>query len=69
MPPTAHIITSPRFRSPRDAQLAHAYAVECEDQAREASSIGPRSARSAIAQSVGNLIPNSVGRGVVISKK
>ena len=47
--------------SPRDAQLAEAYAVECEDQAREASSNGLRSARLALAQSVGNPIPSSTG--------
>jgi hypothetical protein len=47
-----------RMLSPRDAQLAEAYAVECEDQAREASG-GLRSARSALVQSVGNPIPNS----------
>jgi hypothetical protein len=49
--------------SPRDAQLAEAYPVKCEDQAREASSDGLRSARSALAQSVANPIPNSTGRG------
>ena len=47
--------------SPQDAQLAEAYAVECEDQARGASP-GVRSARCAVAPSVGNLIPNSVER-------
>ena len=49
--------------SPQDAQLAEAYAVKCEDQAREASSDGLRSARSALAQSVANPIANSTGRG------
>jgi hypothetical protein len=49
--------------SPRDARLAEAYAVECEDQAREASFGGLRSARSAIAQSVADPIPNLVRRG------
>ena len=49
--------------SPRDAQLAEAYAVECEDQARGASFAAIRSARSAIAQSVRDPIPNSTGRG------
>lgn len=48
--------------SPRDAQLAEAYAAECEDQAREASFDGPRSARSAIAQSVAGPIPSLVRR-------
>ena len=47
--------------SPPDAQLAEAYAAECEAQARGASS-GVRSARCAVAPSVENLIPNSVGR-------
>ena len=49
--------------SPRDARLAEAYAAECEDQAREASSGGLRSARSVLVQSGGTLIPNSIGRG------
>jgi len=49
--------------SPRDAQLAEAYAVECEGQAREASSADLRSARSALAQSVRNPIPCLTGRG------
>jgi hypothetical protein len=49
-----------RMLSPRDAQLAEAYAVEREDQAREASG-GLRSARSALVRSVGNPIPNSTG--------
>lgn len=48
--------------SPRDAQLAEAYAVECEDQARGALA-GIRFGRSAVRSSVGNPIPNSVGRG------
>jgi hypothetical protein len=47
--------------SPRDAQLAEAYATECEDQARGASS-GARFVRSAVAPTVRNPIPNSVGR-------
>jgi hypothetical protein len=47
--------------SPRDAQLAEAYALECEEQARGTSS-AVRFARSALAASVGNPIPNSVGR-------
>ena len=34
--------------SPPDAQLAEAYALECEDQAREASLGGLRSGRSTI---------------------
>jgi hypothetical protein len=49
--------------SPRDAQLAEAFAVECEDQARGASLAAIRSARSTIAQSVRDPIPNSTGRG------
>ena len=52
-----------RMLSTRDAQLAEAYAVECDDQAREASSGGLRSARSTLAQSIGNPIPNSTRRG------
>ncbi len=48
--------------SPRDARLAEAYALECEDQAREASFGGLRSARSAVVQSVAAPIPNSIGR-------
>jgi hypothetical protein len=47
--------------SPPDARLAEAYAVECEDQAREASIGGLRSARSAIVQSI-DPPPNSPGR-------
>ena len=39
--------------SPRDAQLAEAYAIECEDQARDASS-SVRVAGSALGPSVGN---------------
>jgi hypothetical protein len=49
--------------SPRDAQLADAFAIECEDQAREASFDGPRSAPSAIARSVADRIPSLVRRG------
>jgi len=49
--------------SPRDARLAEAYAAECEDQAREASFGGLRSARSAAVRSVVHPIANSVGRG------
>lgn len=49
--------------SPRDAQLAEAYAVECEDQARETSFGSLRSGRSAIVQCVVDPIPNSVGKG------
>jgi hypothetical protein len=37
--------------SPPDAQSAEAYAVECEDQARQASFGDVRSARSATARS------------------
>ena len=48
--------------SPRDAQLAEAYAVECEDQAQEAWSRGVRSACSTLAQSVGKPIANSTKR-------
>lgn len=40
--------------SPRDAQLAEAYAVECEDQARAISFGGFKSGRSVIAQSAGD---------------
>ena len=47
----------------RDARLAEAYAVECEDQAREASSGGLRSARLASARSVANPVSISTGRG------
>jgi hypothetical protein len=43
--------------SPQDAQLAEAYAAECEDQARVASSNGLRSVRSALVHSLGN--PNA----------
>jgi hypothetical protein len=49
--------------SPRDAQLAEAFAAECEDQAREASFDGSRSARSAITQSVAYPIHILVRRG------
>jgi len=49
--------------SPRDARLAEAYAVECEDQAREASSGGLRSARLASARSVANPVSISTERG------
>ena len=49
--------------SPPDAQLAEACAVEYEDQAREASFGGFRSARLAIVQSVVDPIPTSVGSG------
>src|SRR5215831_6105934 len=49
--------------SPRDARLAEAYAVECEDQAREASSGGLRSARLASARSVANPVSILTGRG------
>ena len=47
---------------PRDAQLAEAYAVECEDQAREVLLDGPRSARSALAQSAAGLFLSLVRR-------
>jgi hypothetical protein len=47
--------------SPRDAQLAEAYAVECEDQAREASCGSRRSGRSAL-QRVFELTPGSIRR-------
>jgi hypothetical protein len=47
--------------SPRDAKLAEAYAAECEDQAREASSGGRRSARPAPRPS--DPVANSPARG------
>ena len=47
--------------SPRDAQLAEAYAIECEDQARGASS-GARFARFAVGPSVGNPNRNLCGK-------
>jgi hypothetical protein len=47
--------------SPRDAQLAEAYAAECEDQAREASFGSLRSGRSTV-QRVVELSPGSIRR-------
>jgi hypothetical protein len=49
--------------SPRDARLAEAYAVECEDQAREVSFGDLRSTRSAIVRSVLDPTLSSPGRG------
>ena len=49
--------------SPRDAQLAEAYAVECEDQARVASLGGFKAERSVVAQSAGDPIYKSVRWG------
>ena len=49
--------------SPRDAQLAEAYAAECEDQARAASFGGFKSGRSVIAPSVADSIFKSVRWG------
>jgi hypothetical protein len=43
--------------SPRDAQLAEAYAVECEDQARDTSFGSRRSGRSTV-QRVFELTPS-----------
>jgi hypothetical protein len=50
--------------SPRDARLAEAYAAECEDQAREASVGGLKSAPSAIVQSLVDPTPSSPAGGL-----
>jgi hypothetical protein len=47
--------------SPRDAQVAEAYAVECEDQAREASFCSLQSGRSTV-QRVVELTTGSIRR-------
>ena len=52
-----------RMLSPRDAQLAEAYALECEDQARAASFNGLRSARLVTARPVPNVLLGAVARG------
>ena len=48
--------------SPKDAQLAEAYAVECEDQAREASFNGLRSTILVTAHPVANVALGAVAR-------
>ena len=48
--------------SPKDAQLAEAYAAECEQQARDASFKGLRSARLGTAHPVANAVPGAVAR-------
>jgi hypothetical protein len=48
--------------SPRDARVAEANAVECEDQAREASVGGLKSVCSAIVRSIVDSVAS--GRGV-----
>jgi hypothetical protein len=47
--------------SPRDAQLAEAYAAECEDHAREAAVGSVRLGRSASLQRVSKPVLKSVG--------
>ena len=49
--------------SPKDAQLAEAFALECEDQAREASFSGLLSARLVIAHPAANPIGSTAARG------
>jgi hypothetical protein len=48
--------------SPKDAQLAEAYAVECEQQARDASFKGLRSTRLVTAHPVANVVFGAVAR-------
>src|ERR1700756_5203254 len=48
--------------SPRDAQLAEAYALECEDQAREACLYSLRPGRSSVVQCVADPASGSLLR-------
>ena len=48
--------------SPKDAQLAEAYAVECEKQARDASLNGLRSTRLVTAHPAANVLFGAVAR-------
>jgi hypothetical protein len=48
--------------SPKDAQLAEAYAAECEKQARDASLNGLRSTRLMTARPVANVVFGAVAR-------